>query len=235
MTNPQIRKWKNFFAKDIWRTDEENYSPVKRSLIRITKIIILSIEQFNSNRIPVRASALTYSTLLSIIPILAILFAIARGFGFDSIIESIFRHNLSETQAELVITWVNSYLQHTKSGIFIGVGIVMLLWTILILTDNIERSFNNIWQVKHPRTVFRKITDYFSMILLLPLLIVFSSGLTIFMTTFLKEMESFTLLAPLMKFAIQLSPYVITWIMLIGLFIFIPCLLYTSPSPRDCS
>lgn len=222
MTNPQIRKWKNFFAKDIWRTDEENYSPVKRSLIRITKIIILSIEQFNSNRIPVRASALTYSTLLSIIPILAILFAIARGFGFDSIIESIFRHNLSETQAELVITWVNSYLQHTKSGIFIGVGIVMLLWTILILTDNIERSFNNIWQVKHPRTVFRKITDYFSMILLLPLLIVFSSGLTIFMTTFLKEMESFTLLAPLMKFAIQLSPYVITWIMLIGLFIFIP-------------
>ena len=170
----------------------------------------------------VRASALTYSTLLSIIPILAILFAIAKGFGFDSIIEGLFRSNLSNHQAELVITWINSYLQHTKSGVFIGVGIVMLLWTILILTDNIERSFNTIWQVKRPRTVFRKITDYFSMILLLPLLIVVSSGISIFMTTFLKEMETFTLLAPIMKLTIQLIPYIITCGMFIGLFVFIP-------------
>ena len=186
-----INKWKKFFQKDLWIADEEKYPPILRYIIRIIRIIILSTEQFNNNRIVVRASALTYSTLLSIIPIFAILFAIARGFGFDSIIEGLFRNNMSNHQAELVITWINSYLQHAKSGVFIGVGIVMLLWTILILTDNIERSFNTIWQVKRPRSVFRKITDYFSMILLLPLLIVFSSGLSIFMTTFLKEMETF--------------------------------------------
>ena len=222
MPKLQIDKWKKFFQKELWIADEEKYPPIIRSIIKAIRIIILSTEQFNSNRIVVRASALTYSTLLSIIPILAILFAIARGFGFDSILEGLFRDNMSSHQAELVITWINSYLQHAKSGVFIGVGVVMLLWTILILTDNIERSFNMIWQVKRPRTVFRKITDYFSMILLLPLLIVFSSGLSIFMTTFMKEMESFALLAPIMKFFIQLLPYAIIWAMFIGLFIFIP-------------
>lgn len=222
MTKFPIEKWKAFFQKELWIADEEKYSPLLRNIIKIIRIITFSTEQFNNNRIAVRASALTYSTLLSIIPILAILFAIARGFGFDSIIEGLFRNNLSKHQAELVITWINSYLQHARSGIFIGIGIVMLLWTILILTDNIERSFNTIWQVKRPRSVFRKITDYFSMILLLPLLIVFSSGLSIFMTTMLTEMETFTLLAPIVKFLIRLLPYAIIWAMFIGLFVFIP-------------
>lgn len=89
------------------------------------------------------------------------------------------RKGVASQQSELIISWINSYLEHAQSGIFIGIGLIMLLWTVLILTDNIERSFNAIWQVKHPRSVFRKITDYFSMILLLPLLIVISSGLTI--------------------------------------------------------
>ena len=217
-----IEKWKTFFQKELWIVDEEKYPTLLRNVIKIIRIITFSTEQFNNNRIALRASALTYSTLLSIIPILAILFAITRGFGFDSIIEGLFRNNLSKHQAELVITWINSYLQHARSGIFIGIGIVMLLWTILILTDNIERSFNTIWQVKRPRSVFRKITDYFSMILLLPLLIVFSSGLSIFMTTMLTEMETFTLLAPIMKFLIRLLPYAIIWAMFIGLFVFIP-------------
>ena len=212
---------KNFFRKELWIKDEEEFNFAKRQLIKIIKIIVLSTEQFINNRIAVRASALTYSTLLSIIPILAILFAIARGFGFDSIIEGLLRRNMSSNQAELVFTWINSYLQHAKSGVFIGIGIVMLLWTILILTDNIERSFNSIWQVKRPRTVFRKITDYFSMILLMPLLIVISSGLSIFMTTIINE-DMFSLLAPIMKFIIKLFPYAITWGMFIGLFVFIP-------------
>lgn len=221
MKKTQIHKIINFFQNELWVKDEEEFNYATRQLIKIIKIIYFSTEQFINSKIVVRASALTYSTLLSIVPILAILFAIARGFGFDSLIEGLLRKNMSTTQAELIFTWINSYLQHTKSGIFIGVGIVMLLWTILILTDNIERSFNSIWQVKRPRTMFRKITDYFSMILLMPLLIVISSGLSIFMTTIVNE-DTFSLLAPLMKFIIRLFPFAITWGMFIGLFVFIP-------------
>lgn len=149
-------------------------------------------------------------------------FAIARGFGFDSLVESQFRSGVASQQAELIISWINSYLEHAQSGIFIGVGLVVLLWTVLILTDTIERSFNAIWQVKRPRSVMRKITDYFSMILLLPILIVVSSGLGIFMSTYIKDMENYVVLAPIVKFLVRLIPYVLTWSMFTALFIFIP-------------
>ena len=222
MTKEKINNLKQFCTDDLWRISGEEVTPLQNRLYSCLKVILLSIQQFNNDRILVRASALTYSTLLSIIPILAILFAVAKGFGFDAIIESGFRSNLSNEQADLIITWIHSYLQHTKSGIFIGIGIVMLFWSVYFLTDIIEQSFNAIWQVKRTRTMFRKLTDYFSIMLILPLLIVFSSGLTIFMSTTVKEMSSFEVLAPILQFLIQLIPYALTWGMFISLFMFIP-------------
>lgn len=222
MNQAKIKNWLQFLTVGIWRVTDEEATPLQHRIYACIKIVLLSIRQFTADRIPVRASALTYSTLLSIIPILALLFAIARGLGFDALMENQFRTSVTQQQAELIITWVNSYLEHAQSGIFIGVGLTMLLWTVLILTDNIERSFNAIWQVKHPRTVFRKITDYFSMLLLLPLLIVISSGLTIFMTTYVKQMDNYLLLGPVLKFLVRMIPYTLTWGMFIGLFVFIP-------------
>lgn len=206
MSYTRIKNWLQFLTDGIWRITEDEISPVRRQIYSCIKIVYLSVNQFLNDRIQIRTSALTYSTLLSIIPILAILFAIARGFGFDALMEIQLRKGVASQQSELIISWINSYLEHAQSGIFIGIGLIMLLWTVLILTDNIERSFNAIWQVKHPRSVFRKITDYFSMILLLPLLIVISSGLTIFMTTYIKNMDNFLVLAPILKFLVRLTP-----------------------------
>lgn len=222
MNKSQINSWLQFLTDGIWRVTEDEVTPLQQRLYACIKVVSLSIKQFDVDRITERASALTYSTLLSIIPILAILFAIARGFGFDSLVESQFRSGVASQQAELIISWINSYLEHAQSGIFIGVGLVVLLWTVLILTDTIERSFNAIWQVKRPRSVMRKITDYFSMILLLPILIVVSSGLGIFMSTYIKDMENYVVLAPIVKFLVRLIPYVLTWSMFTALFIFIP-------------
>ena len=210
MNYTKIKNWLQFLTVGIWRITEDEVSPIRRQLYSCIKIVYLSVDQFLNDRIQIRASALTYSTLLSIIPILAILFAIARGFGFDTLMEIQLRQGVASQQSELIISWINSYLEHAQSGIFIGIGLIMLLWTVLILTDNIERSFNAIWQVKRPRSVFRKITDYFSMILLLPLLIVISSGLTIFMTTYIKGMDNFLVLAPILKFLVRLIPYALT-------------------------
>ena len=222
MNKSRINSWLQFLTDGIWRVTEDEVTPLQQRLYACIKVVSLSIKQYDEDRISERASALTYSTLLSIIPILAILFAIARGFGFDSLIESQFRSGVASQQAELIITWINSYLEHAQSGIFIGVGLVVLLWTVLILTDTIERSFNAIWQVKRPRSVMRKITDYFSMILLLPILIVVSSGLGIFMSTYIKDMENYVVLAPIVKFLVRLIPYALTWSMFTALFIFIP-------------
>lgn len=213
---------RRFLEQDIWKIRPEDVSPLRWRFYRCVMIIQLTITRFVKDRIGVRASALTYSTLLSIIPIFAILFGIARGFGVDKMIEEQFRKDLSPEQAELVFTWVNSYLNHVQSGVFVGVGIVMLLWTLVMLIDNIEQSFNYIWEVKKPRSVYRKMTDYFSMILLLPLLIVVSSGLSIYMSTYLKYLAEFRLLAPFLRVLVSSVPYLLTSLMFLGLYLFMP-------------
>ena len=215
--------WK-FLTYDIWRITEDEVTKTTFSLYNIIKTIYLCINRFTKDRLVNKASALTYSTLLAIVPILAILFAIARGFGFDNLMESQVRmgfggHNQT---TEVILQFVNSYLSQTKSGIFIGVGLIMLLWTVINLVSNIEITFNRIWGVKKARNMYRKITDYFSMFLLMPILIVVSGGLSIFMSTMLKQIEDFVLLAPIMKFLIRLIPFVLTWFMFTGLYIFMP-------------
>ena len=163
--------WK-FLTYDIWRITEDEVTRTTFSVYNIIKTIYLCINRFTKDRIVNKASALTYSTLLAIVPILAILFAIARGFGFDNLMESQIVNGFggpTET-TEVILQFVNSYLSQTKSGIFIGVGLIMLLWTVLNLINNMEITFNRIWQVKKARSMYRKITDYFSMLLLMPIL-----------------------------------------------------------------
>ncbi len=215
--------WK-FLTYDIWRITEDEVTKTTFSLYNIIKTIYLCINRFTKDRLVNKASALTYSTLLAIVPILAILFAIARGFGFDNLMESQVRmgfggHNQT---TEVILQFVNSYLSQTKSGIFIGVGLIMLLWTVINLISNIEITFNRIWEIKKARSMYRKITDYFSMFLLMPILIVVSGGLSIFMSTSLKYIEDFVLLAPILKFLIRLIPFALTWFMFTGLYIYMP-------------
>ena len=215
--------WK-FLTYDIWRITEDEVTRTTFSVYNIIKTIYLCINRFTKDRIVNKASALTYSTLLAIVPILAILFAIARGFGFDNLMESQIVNGFggpTET-TEVILQFVNSYLSQTKSGIFIGVGLIMLLWTVLNLINNMEITFNRIWQVKKARSMYRKITDYFSMLLLMPILIVVSGGLSIFMSTMVKNIEDFTLLAPIGKFMIRLIPFALTWVMFTGLYVFMP-------------
>ena len=213
--------WK-FLTYDIWRITEDEVTKTTFSLYNIIKTIYLCINRFTKDRLVNKASALTYSTLLAIVPILAIVFAIARGFGFDNLMESQIVQGFGGPSTEVIFQFVNSYLSQTKNGIFIGVGLIMLLWTVLNLINNMEITFNRIWQVKKARSMYRKITDYFSMLLLIPLLLVVSGGLSIFMSTMLKNVTDFTLLAPIGKFLIRLIPFVLTWVMFTALYVFMP-------------
>jgi len=143
----------------------------------------MAIRFFTAKRVTSQAAALTYSTLLAIVPILAVVFAIARGFGFSKYIEDWFRQAFSSQPqvADVIISFVNSYLVHTKSGIFLGVGLIFMLYTVLMLVSNIEQTFNHIWQVKKPRSIFRTFTDYMSLLFMLPIVIVIVTGVSIFL------------------------------------------------------
>lgn len=224
MDKLNIKEIKHFLLDEIWRVTEDEVSKKRGMFYNGLKIATLSVREFMQGRIVNKASALTYNTLLAIIPILAILFAIARGFGFANLLEDQFRSGLGgqAQTAETILSFIDSYLSHAKSGIFIGIGLIMLFYTVLLLTYNMERTFNSIWQVKKPRSLYRKMTDYFSMLLLLPLLTMLSSGISIFMSTIMQSMHEYELLAPIIKFLVRLTPFVLTWGMFTALYIFMP-------------
>ena len=208
----------------MWRIDPDQLSPVRRLIYEVFKIAYLAIRFFTTKRVMSQASALTYSTLLAIVPIMAVVFAIARGFGYSKYIEVWFRDALnSQPQvAEVIIGFVNSYLVHTKSGIFLGVGLLFMLYTVLMLVSNIEATFNEIWQVKKQRSIFRTFTDYLAMFFIFPILIVLSSGLSIYMVTLSSSLTGFLLLGTAVGFLIKISPYVLMSALFIALYVFMP-------------
>lgn len=220
----RIKLTRRFLTEGIWRVTENEVGRFQYLFYNILKSLLLSIRRFNEDRIVNKASALTYNTLLSIVPILAILFAVARGLGFADMMEEQVRKGLEgqSVAVDIIIQLTDSYLAHAQSGIFIGIGLIVLLWAVLTLTGNIERAFNQIWQVKKQRTPFRKITDYFSIFLLLPIVIVISGGLSIFMTTIMKDLESYLILSSFAKFMVRTIPYLFTGLMFTGLYIFMP-------------
>lgn len=219
-----IKKTIDFIYHGIWQIDTTGMPAHKRLLYSIVRKLLLAIGFFTTRRVTQMASALTYSTLLAIVPILAVVFAIARGFGYNKYIEDWFRDALSSQPqvADVLVGFVNSYLVHTKSGIILGLGLVFMLWTVTMLTNNIEQIFNGIWQIKKPRTVYRIITDYFAMMFLVPIIIVLYSGVNIFMGTVMKSLHGYILLGPLVRFLINLAPYVLTSLVFVLMYICIP-------------
>lgn len=220
----KIEKIIRFFQKDIWRITEGDISSFRFLWLEVLKKVVLAIRFFTAKRVLQKASALTYSTLLAIVPISAVVFAIARGFGYNKYIEIWFR-NAFESQpqvAEVIIGFVNSYLVHTKSGVFLGIGLIFMLYTVLMLVSNVEDAFNEIWQVKKPRSIFRTFTDYLAMFFVFPIIIVITSGISIFMATIADSMPDFMLLGPTIRFLIDLLPYVLMSGMFIALYVFMP-------------
>ena len=220
----RLRALYKFLTYDIWRITEGEVTRLTYRVYTVIKTIYLCVARFLADRVMTKASALTYSTLLAIVPTLAILFAVARGFGFDNVMEQQVETALGSNTmaASAILELVNSYLSQTKGGVFIGVGLIMLLWTVLNLINGMESIFNQIWQVKRGRSLYRKLTDYFSMLLVIPVLLVVSGGLSIYMTTFVQSVERYELLAPIGRFFIKLIPYVLTWCMFTALYAYLP-------------
>ena len=194
------------------------------ALRKIYRTLVLTIRFFTTKRVMTQASALTYSTLLAIVPILAVIFAIARGFGYNKYIEIWFRDALSSQPqvADILTDFVNSYLIHTQSGIFLGVGLLFMLYTVLMLVNNVEETFNEIWQVSNARPLMRSLTNYMAMFFVFPIIIVVSMGLSIFMATVAKHTDGVLILGPAVRSLLDFSPYLLLSLLFIGLYVYMP-------------
>ena len=130
----------HFVTYDIWRITENEVSGLKELYINAIKTIILAIRGFMNENLQTRASALTYNTLLAIVPLLAVLLGIAKGFGFQNTVREELLDYFPGHQLELdkAFEFVDSYLAQAQGGVIIGIGLILLLYTVVSLISSIE-------------------------------------------------------------------------------------------------
>ncbi|HIJ70744.1 MAG TPA: YihY/virulence factor BrkB family protein [Planctomycetes bacterium] len=217
-----------FLTTDIWRLRLKNYPPSKSFLIRQLRVIVLSIRGYAEDKCKFRASALTFFTLLSIVPVIAMMFGIAKGFGLQEKVKAQILDKMQgqEEIAQRLIEFSNSLLENAKGGFIAGIGVAFLLWAVIKLLSNIENSFNDIWGIKKGRSIGRKFSDYLSLMLICPILLVMSGSATVIVSTQISQLIVKLPLHPSISASIltvlKLLPYCTIWVIFSFVFIFMP-------------
>ena len=218
----------NFLKTDIWRIRSKDYPPSRSFFLRQLRVIVLAVRGFDEDKCKFRASALTYYSLLSVVPVIAMMFGIAKGFGLEKRVQTELMQNMQGQKevAEKIIGFADSLLENASGGFIAGIGIAFLFWTIIKVLSNIENSFNDIWGVKTPRSIGRKFSDYLSMMLVCPFLLVMASSITVAISSqvrvIIEKSPVFSALGPFILFLLKFLPYCTIWITFTFLFIFMP-------------
>ncbi len=223
-----ISKIIKFLKTDIWKIRLNKISGIKSFLIRQLRIVVLSLRGFDEDKCMLRASALTFFSILSIVPVLAMAFGIARGFGFEKILQQqlLTKFHGQEEVIVRIINFSQSLLENTKSGMVAGIGVVFLIWLVIRVLGNIENSFNEIWGIKNSRTWARKFSDYLSITLISPILFILSSSITVAITSqveYVTNKVSFLgTISPVISISLEVLPYLIICGLFAFIYIFMP-------------
>ena len=178
----RLQRIREFIQYDLWRQPHiAIHTPKKRIWYRVLQTVIIVARGFKDKALNVRANSLSFTLLFAFIPMTALVFAIGRGFGFEETIREqlaisfLVEANVIPTIMELV----ERYLETARDGLFLGIGLIILLWSVYAFFNNLEQSFNTIWNVKQTRSFGRRLTNYIMVLLLVPILMVLTSGISI--------------------------------------------------------
>ncbi len=187
--------------------------PRKKFNVRIVKTINLTVQSFMNRDLQIKSMAITYQTIFAMVPALALLLAISKGFGFQEIVQNeLYTYFPSQSKAlGTALGFVDSYLAEASSGILVGVGLVVLMWTLISLLSNIEDAFNNIWDIRNNRKIVQKVRDYIAIFLLIPILMILSSGISLFLSSTLLAVVPFAFMSPLVNTLLEFLPVVLCW------------------------
>ncbi len=226
--NNPIAQGIRFFGEGIWKKPVDTLPGWKVLHIRGLRVISLAVRSFNEDQCMFRASALTFYSLLSIVPVLAMAFGIAKGFGFEKALEhqlhdSFYGH---EEVVQKVTVFANSMLESTKGGLIAGIGVLILFWTVIRVLGNVESAFNQIMGFPESRSFGRKVIDYMATMVICTFLLILSSTLTVVIKSQVTSaVESITILgtvSPVIFFLLKLLPYCAIWVLFTFLYMFLP-------------
>ena len=220
-----IKKIIAFIQHDIWRIRTRQISGIRGWALRYLRILILSVREFSSDKCTLRASALTFFSLLSIVPVLAMSFGLAKGFGMDRLLREKLLESMQGQQEVLTraITFAENLLQNTRGGLIAGIGLLILFWSVIKVLGHIETSFNDIWGFKRGRSWGRKFTDYLALMLIAPIFFISASSATVFVTSQLSALlANLGVAGSLLLFGMKFLPYAVFWGLLTYLYLFMP-------------
>ena len=223
--NQRLQRIREFIQYDLWRqSDVAIHDPQKRLLYRTLQTIILVARGFKDKALNVRANSLSFSLLFAFVPLIAGVFAIARGFGFEELLrEQLSTSFLAEANiAPVIIEWVDRYLETARDGIFLGIGLIVLIWAVYAFFNMLEHSFNNIWNVKQTRSFGRRLTNYMVVLLLVPIMIILTSGISIFLNSTQSLTPVLQAIEPIRRVLLRIIPFIVASGVFTWIFIAIP-------------
>lgn len=192
------------------------------------QVIFFAFKGYREDRCDLRASALTLFTLFSIVPVMAMAFGIAKGFGFREMLEKrvmeLFAGN--EEIIQNILTFSSNLLERTQGGLMAVFGVILLFYALIKLIGHIENAFNKIWWVNDDRPLVRKFTDYIAISITAGILMIFSSSANIFIAAFLENFLTAITMPAIVEYFISLGfkilPFLPIWLLFIFFYIFIP-------------
>lgn len=214
-----------FVKLDMWRLTRDALSAPARLGVATLRVLYMTVQAYIEEGIGSLAGSLTYSTALSLVPILAVIVGIAKGFGLqetvrDSLMRALPGH---EMEFEKAFGYVENYLSQVQGGLFIGVGLAALFYTVLLLISTIEDAFNRLWQAPYARPWSRRVINYLGAFILFPLLLTISSGTTLFLSTLSHTyLGQLGIISTVTTQALALVPYIVVTLGFVGLYLFLP-------------
>ena len=162
-----------FLTETIFLKDERNYrNGLIRWGVRQYKLLFYTARGLDEHDTLVRSAALTFYTLISVVPIVAVIFAVVKGFGLaEGLVQELY--GLFPRNPEIVdylVSFADNALARTRGGVVATVALVMLFWSVIRVFGSIESAFNNIWEVKVERSITRQWTDYIAVVVITPIL-----------------------------------------------------------------
>jgi len=209
-----------YFTDTIFRRDAAEWrNPAVRWLVRQYKLLFYTARGLQEHGTLIRSAALTFYTLMSLVPIVAVAFAAVKGFGLaDGLVRDLYA--LFPQAPEIIdylVAFAEKALVRTQGGVVAAVALVMLFWAVIRVFGSIESAFNNIWEVKAERSIARQWSDYIAIVMIVPVLWVIAGAVGGYARELLGFGDGwlFSLLS-------QLVSVVVVWVMFTFLYIVIP-------------
>lgn len=216
-------KNKNKLPGMIWRHDPAQVGGWKGKGLRLLQFLDFVFANFTANNALLRATALSFTSLLSLVPLLALAFSVLKGLGAQNRLVPLILKQVTAGNEE-VVDRVVSYIGNTNMGSVGAIGLAALLFTAISMLGSIEEAFNAIWGVPETRSFYRKFSDYLSVLISAPLLLLAATSITTtlqskWLTSWIIER---TYLGDLFLFTLGLTPYLVVWTAIFLLYVFIP-------------